>query len=381
MNGAGQTAISGFCDPAFARLGEVFAENFRTRGEVDAAICLYQDGRKMVDLWGGLADPETGRPWAEDTIVCMMSVGKSMTALCVFMLVERGLVDLDAPVMKYWPEFGQAGKEKITVRTLMSGMAGLLYADHAPDEAGYDWDVMIRAFELQEPEWEPGTKGAYHSMSCGYLLGEIVHRVDGRMIDKFFREEVAAPLGLDYGFGVADADLHRVAPVIPNPDSVTFVQSQNVATKLGRAWRIRPKAPVPYNDPRYRRAVFPSSNGHGNARAIARAYALLANGGRLDGVRLVSPELIEIMRTESWRGICQMTDRDFRYGVGFFLNYPLSPFGANPRAFGHPGAGGAIGIADPEARISFSYSPNLMCAGAGVGERCEALVAAALGKP
>lgn len=373
--------IDGSCDPAFSHVREVFHENFRSRGEIGAAVCVYKDGRKVVDLWGGIANPETGAPWREDTICCMMSVGKSMTALALLMLVDRGKVDLEAPVARYWPEFAAAGKAAITVRTLVSGLAGLLYADAAPDGSAYDWDVVCAALAIQKPEWEPGTKGAYHSVTCGYLLGEIVHRVDGRRIDIFFREEIAKPLGIDYGFGVAEADLGRVASIVPNPGSVTLTQTQDITTKLGRAWRIRPKSAVPYNTPEFRRAVMPSSNGHGNARAIARVYAALAEGGGLDGVHLVSPALVEDMRTESWRGICGMTDRPFRYGLGFFLNYPpMLPFGANPRAFGHPGAGGAIGIADPEAGLAMSYSPNLMCAGAGVGDRCEALVEAVLGK-
>lgn len=373
--------IDGSCDPAFSHVREVFSENFRRRGEIGAAVCVYKDGRKVVDLWGGIANPETGAPWREDTISCMMSVGKSMAALALLMLVDRREVDLDTPVAGYWPEFAQQDKEGITVRTLMSGLAGLIYADAAPDGAAYDWDVMCSALAAQKPEWAPGTQGAYHSLTFGYLLGEIVRRVDGRMIDEFFREEIARPLGIDYGFGVAEADLPRVASIIANPGSVTLTQTQDITTKLGRAWRVRPKSASPYNEPAYRRAVMPSSNGHGNARAIARVYALLERGGSLDGVRLISPALIDQIRTETWRGTCGMTDRPFRYGLGFFLNYPpLIPFGANPRAFGHPGAGGSIGIADPEAGLAMSYNPNLMCAGAGVGDRCEALVEAVLGK-
>ncbi|MBW7836934.1 MAG: beta-lactamase family protein [Sphingomonadales bacterium] len=372
--------IEGSCEPAFEAVRRTFEENFRTRGEIGAAVCLYAGNRKVVDLWGGIADPETGRRWREDTIVCMMSVGKSMAALSLLMLVDRGQIDLDAPVATYWPEFAQAGKDKITVRTLLAGKAGLLYADHAPTGSAYDWGTMIRAFEKQAPAWEPGTRGAYHSMSCGYLLGELVRRVDGRFFNIFFTEEVAAPLGIDYKFALHDDDIARAATIVPNPESVTYVQTRDINTKLGRAWRVRPNVPGVYNTDAFRRALFPSSNGHGNARSIARVYAALANGGSIDGVRLISPELVETARSETWKDICQMTDRPFRYGLGFFLNYaPLLPFGSNPRAFGHPGAGGAIGIADPERGLAFSYSPNFMCAGAGVGERCEALVTAALG--
>lgn len=370
-------SIEGDCAPEFAPLREAFEENFRERGELGAAICVYRDGRKMVDLWGGVADPKTGVPWRHDTIVCMMSVGKGMAALCVLMLADRGKIDLDAPVAAYWPEFAQAGKEKISVRTVLQAKAGLLYADHAPEGAAYDWDVMIRAIEKQEPAWEPGTKGGYHSVTAGFLLGEIVHRVDGRRIDRFFDEEVAGPLGVDYRFGLRWADFPRTAALTPNPASHTFVQTRQKDTKLGRAWRIRPETEDHYNDPAYRLALFPSSNGHGNARAVARVYAALAGFGEIDGVRLLSREMVETARQESWDELCQMTDRPFRYACGFFLPKPMYvPWGPNPKAFGHPGAGGAIGMADPEAGLSFSYSPNFMCSGGGVGDRCEALIQA-----
>lgn len=370
--------MSGYCDPAFAKVGETFAANFRDRGEIGAAVAVYRHGQKMVDLWGGWADAAQTRPWQQDTIVCMMSVGKGMAALGVWMLIDRGLIDLDAPVARYWPGFAQAGKDSITVGTLLAGKAGLLYADQAPAGAGYDWDVMIDALERQEPAWEPGTAHGYHSATAGYLFGELIRQVDGRPLDQFLREEVTAPLGADYGYGAAWADPERVADIIPNQDSHTFVQSRDPSTKMGRAWRMRPDSPDHYNDARMRSGLLPSTNGHGNARAVARIYAALASGGTLDGVRLVSPETIDRMRTESWFGPCEMTDRIFRYAYGFFLNEPLmSPMGTNPRAFGHPGAGGSLGFADPENGIAFSYSPSLMCAGGGLGERCLALTSAA----
>ena len=375
MSGSQALSIIGECAPEFERVRAAFGANFHERGEVGAAVCVHQDGQKVVDLWAGVADQATGRMWEHDTIVSMMSVGKGMVALCLFMLADRGLLDLDKPVAAYWPEFAQNGKAGITVRTLLQGKAGLLYADAAPDGAAYDWDVMIKAFEVQKPEWEPGAKAGYHSMGAGFLLGEIVHRVDGRMVDRFFDEEVAGPLGVDYRFGLKYADFPRTATMISNPESVTFTQSRMRETKMGRAWRVRPNGLGHNNEPAYRTALFPSSNGHGNARAVGRVYALLANFGELDGVRLLSRELVEQARTESWNGICEMTDRHFRYACGFFLaEPPLLEWPNNRKAFGHPGAGGAIGFADPEARLSFSYSPNFMCAGAGVGDRCTALI-------
>jgi len=204
--------LHGDCDQRFAALAEVFAENFAIRDERGAAICVYQDGVKLVDLWGGWADEAQTRPWREDTLVCMMSVGKGMAALCVWMLVDRGLIELEAAVADYWPEFAGGGKGDISVRTLITGKAGLLYADAAPDGAGYDWAAMIRAYELQVPEWVPGTKHGYHSASAGYLLGELLRRVDGRPIDRFLREEIAIPLYADYGYGTRSSRPATIRP-------------------------------------------------------------------------------------------------------------------------------------------------------------------------
>jgi CubicO group peptidase (beta-lactamase class C family) len=369
--------IQGACSSRFERVGEVFAENFAARGEVGAAVCVYENGVKLVDLWGGIADPTTNQAWEQDTLVCMMSVGKGMSALCVHRLIDRGAIDLDAPVALYWPEFAQAGKGAITVKQLLGGLAGLIYADAAPPGSIMNWKVMINALEQQAPEWPPGTKGAYHSMSTGLLMGELVSRVDGRPIDQFFREEIAQRLGVEYGYGLNDEQVARTARIIPNPDSVTTNAIADRTSKLGRAWKARPAGAGYYNTDEFRRGVFPSSNGHGNARAVARIYAALSLDGTIDGVEILKPGSIERLREEQWDGICGMTDRHFRYGEGFFLGgVPLAPLGPNRKAFGHPGAGGALGFADPENKIAFSYSPNFMCGGAGVGDRCEALVKA-----
>jgi CubicO group peptidase (beta-lactamase class C family) len=375
-DGEGSFPLGGTCDPAFAAVEREFIENFRSRGENGGAVCVYKDGRKVVDLWGGWADEARTRPWEEDTIVCMMSVGKGMAALCVWMLIDRGWIDPEAPVALYWPEFAGGGKQSITVEQLITGKAGLLYLDHAEDGAGFDWDAMVHAIELQEPLWEPGTKHAYHSATAGYLFGELVRRVDGRPIDQFLKEEVTGPLHADYGYGTGGAPDSRVADIIANPNSHTFVQSRDRSTKMGRAWRIRPETDRHYNDVRMRTGLMPSTNGHGNARAVARIFAALASGGTLDGVHLLGPATIDRIRTESWFGHCEMTDRTFRYAHGFFLNEPnMSPMGTNPGAFGHPGAGGALGFADPENHIAFGFSPGLMCEGGGLGARCAALVA------
>ncbi|MCP5056078.1 MAG: beta-lactamase family protein [bacterium] len=383
MSNGESVRISGSCDPHFAGVREEFSRNFAERSEVGAAVSVYKDGSKVVDLWGGVVDPETREPWAEDTIVCMMSVGKSMAALCLLQLVDRGAVALEAPVATYWPEFAQAGKEKTTIRQILGGQAGLMYPDHAPADSIFDWDVMVEALAKQKPEWEPGTRGAYHSSTQGFLLGEVLGRVDGRRFDAFFAEEIADPLGVDFQYGLSDEDILRVTDLIPNRGSTTFKEMATPGTNLNRAWRPQPKIRGLVNSDVFRKAVFPSGNGHGNARSIARIYAALAGCGEIDGVRLLSPELIDELRKPAWEGTCDLTLRQFRYGLGFFLSSYPDPeagmhFTPNPRSFGHLGAGGAIGFCDPEADLSFSYSPNFMCAGAGVGDRCEALVDATL---
>ncbi|MDB5459395.1 MAG: beta-lactamase family protein [Caulobacteraceae bacterium] len=369
--------IQGLCDPDFERVKEAFEANFTQRGEVGAAVCVYADGRPVVDLWGGMADPEAGRPWAEDTLVAMMSVGKGMAALCVHRLIERGEIDLDAPMALYWPGFGQAGKQAVTVHHVLSGQSGVLFADTAPPLSVLDWDAMIDAIERQPPEWVPGSRGAYQSMTMGFMLGELVRRVSGRRLNAFFQEEIARPLGVEYAWGLSPEQESRTAPIIGNPAHDTVKAFADPSTKLGRAWHMRPKGTQFYNTPGFRQGVLPSSNGHGNARGVARIFAALAQGGTLDGVQLLSDPEVEVARTLQWDGICGMTDRHYRYGLGFFLNsQPLAPMGDNTRAFGHPGAGGALGFADPERRLAFAYSPNFMCAGAGSGDRCTALVTA-----
>lgn len=372
------TSIQGHCDPRFAAVADAFGKSFSELGEIGAAVAVYEGDKAVVDLWGGVARPATGQAWAENTLTCMMSVGKGMAALCIHRLVEQGKIDLDATVASYWPEFAQAGKAAITVRDVLTAKSGVIYADSAPFGAVFDWDVMTGAIAAQEPAWEPGTRGGYHSMTCGFLLGELVRRADGRRLPQFFQDEIATPLGIDYGWGLSDEQIARTADIVSNPAHDTVKAFADPSTKLGRAWHMRPKGPDFYNSDGFRRGVLPSSNGHGNARGVARVYAALAAGGTIDGVRLVSPETIELMRTLQWDGDCQMTGRPYRYGMGFFLNKtPMVPMGPNPNAFGHPGAGGAIGFADPERGIAFAYSPNFMCAGAGSGERCLALAEAA----
>jgi CubicO group peptidase (beta-lactamase class C family) len=215
-------------------------------------------------------------------------------------------------------------------------------------------------------------------MAAGLLLGGLVQAADGRRIDRFFAEEIAGPLGAEYAFGLDDAQIARTARIVPNDASVTWSAWKNPATNLGRAWHMMPHPREEFfNSHAFRAGLFPSANGHGNPRAVARIYAALANDGTLDGVTIVSPAAVARMRDVQWDEICGMTERPFRYGLGQFVNKPpLFSIGPNPAAFGHPGVGGAIGFADPENGIAFSYAPNFLCEGAGQGDRVPALIEA-----
>ncbi len=375
----GSAPIEGHCDPRFAAVRTAFEENFVSRDELGAAACVYVGGEKLVDLWGGYRDLGRSEPWREDTIVNMASVTKGMTALGVHVLVDRGAIDLDATMATYWPEFAQAGKEAITVRQTLGHNDGVIFCDAAPEDSWLDWEAMTAAIAAQEPAWPPGTQGAYNSHNYGYLIGELIRRVDGRTPGVFVREEITEPLGADYHIGLAEADLVRVTDFNPNPKSTTLNAFKDPSTNLARAWHRIPKdgGPSPFNRRDYRVKEFPSGNGHGNARAVARVYAALACGGAIDGVRVWSEDAVARMAELQWDSECGMTHRPFRMGQGLFLNSPpLQSMGPNMAAFGHMGAGGAIGFADPERKLAFSYSPNFMCEGAGLGDRCDALIAA-----
>src|SRR5918996_2992755 len=284
--------VNGTCDAAFAAVREEFERNFRQRGEVGAAVCVYRDGKPVVDLWGGHKDLERTIPWAENTIVIMNSVAKSMCALCTHILIDRGLVDFDAPVARYWPEFGAAGKQGVLVRHVLSHTCGVIYCDRAPPGSWFDWDVHIRAIEQQEPAWTPGTKGAYNSINIGYILGEIVRRVTGKTVGTFLRKEVSGKLGADYNIGLKPDEIARVSDMHRNPKNQFFRIAADPSTPLGRAFRSAPKTGYFQNCREIREREVASFGGHGNARAMARIYAMLAGNGSVDGVRLLSPAAV-----------------------------------------------------------------------------------------
>ena len=378
--GQGEVAIGGYCDPAFASLRDAFVENFVDRGEIGAAVSLYRDGEKIVDLWGGWMDEAHSHPWREDTLCSVYSISKSMCALCTHILIERGLIDLEAPVATYWPEFAQNGKGAIKVRHVLGHYCGVIFNDSAKPGDIYDWPAMISAIEQQAPAWPPETKGAYNSVNFGFIQGELIRRVDGRMVDVFLKEEVCDPLGVEFLFATGLADLGRVADMIDNPANAQYLNAGSGQTNVGRAWNAMPipRNASMVNEGHRRRGLYPSGGGFTTARAIARILAMLGNGGEMDGVRIVSPETVARLSTEQWEEEADgMMGVHIRMGLGFMKNSPPDiPMGLNPEAFGHYGSNGALAFADRERGIAFGCTTNFVAAGAGVGDRTKALVAA-----
>jgi len=372
--------IEGTCSPEFAAVRAAFEENFRRRGELGAAVCVYKDGQKAVDLWGGHTDTEKTQPWRPDTIVIMNSVAKSMTALCTHVLIDRGLVDFDAPVADYWPEFAQAGKEKVLVRHVLSHTDGVIFCDAAPPGSWFDWATHIKALEVQAPAWEPGTKGAYNSINIGFLLGEIIRRVTDKSVGTFLREAITEPLEADYHIGLRPDEIARVSDMHRNPNNGFFAVAQDPSTPLGRAFRSAPPIGYFQNCREIREIEVPSFGGHGNARAVARIYAALAGDGMVDGVRILSPQAVERASALVWEDDCIMTQRRLRMGYGFMHNEPeTAPMGPNLAAFGHTGTGGAFAWCDRERNLAFAYCPNFQREGPGIGPRGAAVAVAAGG--
>ena len=313
----------------------------------------------------------------------MNSVAKSMCALCTHILIDRSLIEFDAPVARYWPEFAQAGKQSVLVRHVLSHTCGVIYCDHAPPGSWFDWNTHIQAIVKQEPAWVPGEKGAYNSINIGYILGEIIRRVSGKTVGKFLREEVTAKLGADYNIGLKPDEIARVSDMHPNPKNGFFKVAGDDTTPLGRAFRSAPKMGYFQNCREIRELEVASFGGHGSARAMARIYAMLAGNGEIDGVRLLSPAAVERASQLVWEDDCIMTQRRIRMGYGFMHNEPNTvPMGANMKAFGHTGTGGAFAWCDRERNLSFAYCTNFQREGPGIGPRGAALgVAAGGGEP
>jgi CubicO group peptidase (beta-lactamase class C family) len=362
--------IEGRCDARFKRVRELFEQGFESGAELGAGLNVVVDGREVIDLWGGFADKDRTRPWRRDTLANVYSTTKGITAIAAHQLVERGELELDAPVARYWPEFAQNGKAEIPVRMLLNHQAGLP-AVSKPLQAGdiFDWGTMTRALAEQTPWWTPGTGHGYHALTYGWLVGELVRRVSGMGIGRYVREHIAAPLGAEFWIGLPEeldartAELHQ-GPVVMGDGTNLMELVQNEPEGLpAKTFGNPPLLLISPNSREWRAAEIAAGNGHTTAPALGRIYAALAQGGELDGVRLLRRETIERAREQESLGDDKVLMLVSRIGLGFFLPPANEPLGPNPRTFGHGGAGGSLGVADPEARVGFGYVMNLMHTG------------------
>ncbi len=442
----GPAGIGGRCDPRFTAVRDTFAANFAERGEAGAAACLVWHGTVVADLWGGRAGPGPGAaPWRRDTLVNVFSVGKGLVAACAARLIGQRRLDPDAPVDRYWPEFGAAGKAAVTLRQLLSHQAGLpALRDPLPDDSMLDWPVMTAALAAEAPWWPPGTGHGYHVNTFGFLAGEVIRRVTGMTVGAMLRQEIAGPLGADVHIGLPAAEHARVAefawpraenaaaaPGVPVPSTAPGVPVPATAPGVSvpaatpgipapaatpgiPAPATAPGVPVPaatpgipapgptpaaapgipvlaattgnpalalarermirnayfnpaglsglgvVNTAAWRAAEVPSANAHASAAGVARVYAALAAGGAMDGVRVVDSGALADAVTEQVYGEDLVLGRPSRFGLGFQLTQPERPLGPGPRAFGHFGAGGSVGLCDPDAGVAFGYVTSEM---------------------
>ncbi|MFD5709607.1 serine hydrolase domain-containing protein [Streptomyces pharetrae] len=370
----------------FEPVRDAFVRNFGTLGDRGAAVTVYRDGHKVVDLWGGTRDIDGTEPWQPGTAQIVRSATKGVAAAVLLLLHQRGELDLDAPVGKWWPEYGAAGKERTLVRHLLAHRAGVPVLDRPLTVAQAADPVLgAEAVAAQAPAWEPGTDHGYHAQTYSWLTAELVRRVTGRPIGEWIADEIAGPVGADFWLGLPPAEAARVGRVGP----VTVEEAAG-------ALRTRPKravsdayadpesltrrafgaiTPQPdENDPVYRAAALPASNGIATADGLARIYASLI--GEVDGgVRLFTPETAELARREQSTGPDRVLVVSTRFGLGYMLHGSASPL-LSPGSFGHPGRGGALGFADPESGIAFGYVTNGFRKSVTADPRAQALVRA-----
>ncbi|MFB8776833.1 serine hydrolase domain-containing protein [Streptomyces broussonetiae] len=378
--------VHGTVADGFEPVREAFAANFRTLGDRGAAVAVYRAGHRVVDLWGGARDVDGTLPWERGTAQIVRSATKGVAAAVLLLLHQRGELDLDAPVGEWWPEFKAAGKERTLVRDLLAHRAGVPVLDRplTPAEAT-DPDRGAAAVAAQAPAWEPGTDHGYHAQTYSWLTGELVHRVTGRPIGDWIADEIAAPLGADLWLGLPDAVASRagrVGPVTPpaasgalrtRPKRAVVDAYADPDSLTSRAFAAI--TPMPdENDPRYRAAALPASNGVATADGLARFYAALI--GDVDGgTRLFAPRTVELARAERAAGADRVLVVHTRFGLGYMLHGAASPL-LSPASFGHPGRGGALGFADPESGIAFGYVTNGFRTSVTADPRAQALVRA-----
>jgi CubicO group peptidase (beta-lactamase class C family) len=366
-------AVAGHCDTRFEPVRDALASQLQSGEELGASIVVDIDGERVIDIWGGWADPERSRPWQQDTITNVWSSTKTVTSLAVLMLVDRGVLDPFAPVARYWPEFAAAGKEEIEVRHLMSHTSGVSGWD-APFavEDMYDLPSSTRRLADQAPWWEPGTASGYHAANFGHLLGELVRRASGKDLKTLIAQDIARPLGADFQIGAAEADWGRIAPVIPPPPLPFDIDSLDPKSPAYKTLHGPLTEAGVANTAGWRRAGNGASGGFGNARSVARIVSAMALDGSVDGMRLLGPDTIELVFQEQSHGPDLVLMIPLRFGIGFALPETESvPYVPQGRCCYWGGWGGSLVIADLDRRLTFSYMMNKMAPGIIGSDRSE----------
>jgi len=380
--------VQGHCDPQFARVKEEFERNFAERGEVGASVCLSVDGETKVDLWGGMANPDTGEAWQEDTVSIVFSCTKAATALCAHILIDRGLLDPAAPVSTYWPGFAKNGKEATTVQMMLNHESAVPTNRDPIREGGYlDWDYMISRMEDEEAWWEPGTRNGYHMVNFGWTVGELVRRVSGKSLGQFFADEVAAPIGADFWIGVPDDFSKPIAPIRlyePKEGDVPTAFTMKLFTEPDslQAKSFLNNGGWDMNDPEAHKAEIGGAGGISNARGQVAWYTPLATN---DGSLVSADRLAAMSRVTTATGIDATLLAPTRFASGFMKSMDNRAYPQGDQmsaiigesAFGHVGAGGSIGFADPECGLAFSYTMNQMGSGLLLNARGQSVVDAA----
>ncbi|WP_020667326.1 serine hydrolase domain-containing protein [Amycolatopsis nigrescens] len=365
--------INGFVEAGFEAVQAAFERNFAEQAEVGAGLAVRHRGRVVVELSGGLADPDAGTPWRPDTLVAIASTTKTMAVVSALLLVERGMLDLDTPIAAYWPEFAAEGKASITVRMLLSHRSGVVSLAHRPmtyqDLAA--GTPIFEAIAAARPEWEPGTAHGYHGVTIGHTLSAVIQRVTGRTVGPFFATEIAGPLGLDCFVGLPEAELPRLAKLVMPEVAGDVVLGSQLPEMRGLYKKLEDPDSLTYrafygsfligwesvNDPAYVRVEAPSTDGVASAVGLARFFGALI--GEVDGIRLLGPELVDQARRVHSTGLDRVLDLRTDWGLGFMLpGGPFVPAALPAGAFGHGGATGSFAFADPEHELAFGYTPN-----------------------
>jgi len=353
--------ISGTSTSEYARLGDLLSETLDSGKDVGASVSVTVEGETVVDIWGGWADEAQTTPWGRDTITNVWSTTKTMTFLSTLVLAERGLLDYHEKVSTYWPEFAQNGKADIEVRHLMGHTSGVsAWEQPVAVEDIYDWEKSTAMLAAQAPWWTPGEGSGYHALNQGHLLGEVIRRIDGRMLGQFFADEIAGPLDADFHIGLDPSEFDRVSNVIPPPELAIDMSTMDPDSVLIKTFTGPAPDATESWTPEWRQATIGAANGHGNARSVARIQAIVANGGTVDGVELLSPDTIKIIFEEQANGVDQVLGLPVRFGMGYALHSIAVPYLPEGNYAYWGGWGGSSIIVDIDRKITFAYVMNRM---------------------